>query len=1015
MKDSTTQLRIKSYNSTGCNDDRLSYLNASSECDIILVQEHWLLANNLHRIKTGVNGFTGIANSGVDETQIVLTGRPYGGCAILWRHELTPLITPVQVESLSRRVCSATLNLTKCKILILSVYFPTDPGTVVYNKADLDIMLSDIMDVFLNVHCDAIILGGDLNSDFARNTGFVSQVKAFMHGLNLSSLWNKYPVDFTYLHTDGMSTSTIDHFMVSNNLLGECLSGGVTHDIDNTSNHSIIYMNVDISMSIDTQYASEMNIIQAKPAWYKAGTEDIRNFKANVNSLLGNVDLSKAVFDCDNMLCERTGHQSEIDDYFDSLMQVLIDSGTHIPHTCAPNKSTRIPGWNDFVKPYRQDALFWKWMHDQLGKPGVGWVAQIMRRTRAKYHYALRHVRSEKEKLKRLKLLSSMFSSDRNFFKEVKRLRGHDRNNCQIIDGLSDNSQIAEKFAQKYKELYSSNSSDPSELKSMMETLYSQISNTNSKAECTITMEHILKAIGRLKSDKQDGVFAMLASEHFINATDDFYKHLCVLFSKCLIHGYMPSAMTLSTLIPIPKDNNDMKSSDKYRGIALSALCNKLFEYVILDLYGHLLISGELQFAYKHNASTTQCTWVAREVISYYNNNGSDVYSCLLDCSKAFDRIRHDKLLYKLIQTGLPAVITRSLMGMYVNSQLRVKWRDKLSASFDATNGVKQGSVLSPILFTLCLDDLILELEKRGDGCWIGHKYYGIVGFADDLKLLCPSLKGLQKMLNVCHKFSVSTGLIFNSDKTVCIKFHASSHINDIVQYPMFLGENQLKWCTKVKHLGHVFNCCLSFTPDVAYRKGQFIGCVNGIITQFGFAHPVCKLKLLTTHGYSFYGSSLWNLYGNACSQLYVTWNIAIRRLYDLPRMAHTRFLTHITGIPHINHSLKCRFVKFVHKAITSCNSKVSFLANMCLSNTQSITGNNMSNILLEYGLNLNVIENLQFSSKMNVSYYGRNCLPNEQWKCDMILELLNCMYGLSQCGLSYQQTKECLHYIAES
>ncbi len=61
--------------------------------------------------------------------------------------------------------------------------------------------------------------------------------------------------------------------------------------------------------------------------------------------------------------------------------------------------------------------------------------------------------------------------------------------------------------------------------------------------------------------------------------------------------------------------------------------------------------------------------------------------------------------------------------------------------------------VLSPILFTLCLDDLIAELEDNGDGCRIGMKYFGIVDFADDLKLLSPSLLGLQRMLNICKAF----------------------------------------------------------------------------------------------------------------------------------------------------------------------------------------------------------------------------------------------------------------------
>ncbi len=138
-------------------------------------------------------------------------------------------------------------------------------------------------------------------------------------------------------------------------------------------------------------------------------------------------------------------------------------------------------------------------------------------------------------------------------------------------------------------------------------------------------------------------------------------------------------------------------------------------------------------------------------------------------------------------------------------------------------------------------------------------------------------------------------------------------HVNEITQYTIFLGNDKLKWYWQVKHLGHTFNCCVNFSVDVAYRKGQFIGCVNSIITQFGFNHPVCKLKLLVTHGYSFYGSSLWDLYDNESKKLYITWNIAVRRLYDLSSTAHIRFSTHIAGVPHLNLNLKCRFAKFVY------------------------------------------------------------------------------------------------------
>ncbi len=76
-----------------------------------------------------------------------------------------------------------------------------------------------------------------------------------------------------------------------------------------------------------------------------------------------------------------------------------------------------------------------------------------------------------------------------------------------------------------------------------------------------------------------------MTSEHFINASDSFYEFLCMLFRKCLLHGYMPAA---STLIPIHKDNNVIQRSDKYWVIALSAIGTKLFEYIILSIYGDI-------------------------------------------------------------------------------------------------------------------------------------------------------------------------------------------------------------------------------------------------------------------------------------------------------------------------------------------------------------------------------------------------------------------------------------------
>ena len=82
-------------------------------------------------------------------------------------------------------------------------------------------------------------------------------------------------------------------------------------------------------------------------------------------------------------------------------------------------------------------------------------------------------------------------------------------------------------------------------------------------------------------------------------------------------------------------------------------------------MWGELLDTDSMQFGFKAGVSTTQCTWVVNEVTNYYMRRGTAVTACLLDCSKAFDKCRFDKLFEKLIRKGLPAVVVRVLIYIY--------------------------------------------------------------------------------------------------------------------------------------------------------------------------------------------------------------------------------------------------------------------------------------------------------------------------------------------------------------
>ena len=82
------------------------------------------------------------------------------------------------------------------------------------------------------------------------------------------------------------------------------------------------------------------------------------------------------------------------------------------------------------------------------------------------------------------------------------------------------------------------------------------------------------------------------------------------------------------------------------------------------------------------------------------------MFGCFLDASKAFDRVDHHALFQKLLRRNLPPVVVWLLLFWYQQRSVQVRWQSSLSEPFGVSNGVWQARVLSPILFTVYIDDL---------------------------------------------------------------------------------------------------------------------------------------------------------------------------------------------------------------------------------------------------------------------------------------------------------------------
>ena len=164
--------------------------------------------------------------------------------------------------------------------------------------------------------------------------------------------------------------------------------------------------------------------------------------------------------------------------------------------------------------------------------------------------------------------------------------------------------------------------------------------------------------------------------------------------------------------------------------------------------------------------------------------------------------------------------------------------------SFDFQNGIKQGEVLSPLLFSICIDELLCKLERSGLGCYIENTFLCVLGFADDITLVSPSIQGLNEMLQICELFAVEYHVTFNESKTVAIKFGSKSQTDGHV----VLHGNHIKWKQDVKHLGNIVFADGTDTNDCILKRSQFIGAVNKLIGNFGHVPTQLLCQLFTTY-----------------------------------------------------------------------------------------------------------------------------------------------------------------------
>ena len=332
-----------------------------------------------------------------------------------------------------------------------------------------------------------------------------------------------------------------------------------------------------------------------------------------------------------------------------------------------------------------------------------------------------------------------------------------------------------------------------------------------------IQCDEILSLIRNLNPNKATGSDG-ISGQMLLLCDNSVVLPLKIIFRNILVASTYPVMWKLANVIPIFK-KGDKQSINNYRPISLLPICGKMFEKIIFNnLYKYLntnnLITKNQSGIRPCDSTTNQLLYLVNEIHKAFDDPKSlEVRSVFLDISKAFDKVWHDGLVYKLKQNGISGCLLKLFENYLHNRNQRVVLNGSYSDYYPIASGVPQGSVLGPLLFLVYINDLERNIKSN------------IKFFADDTMLFSIvqdpviSANDLNHDLDIIYQWAHQWKMEFNPDPTKQASEVLFSCKKNSVNHPqlIFNGSPVIK-VNEQKHLGLILESGLSFKKHVSEK-----------------------------------------------------------------------------------------------------------------------------------------------------------------------------------------------------
>ena len=333
------------------------------------------------------------------------------------------------------------------------------------------------------------------------------------------------------------------------------------------------------------------------------------------------------------------------------------------------------------------------------------------------------------------------------------------------------------------------------------------------------------------------------------------------LFNKILKSGEFPSEWSRAYIVPLHK-SGDCYNPDNYRGLAINSCLGKLFTTILNNRLSEYVNVNNLidkhQIGFRKKSQTSDHMLILKTLTDKCKNTGENLYLGFVDFQKAYDSVWRDGLLFKLARSGVDGNFLKIVRSMYRSSECCVRVGDQITNFFENNVGVKQGEVLSPLLFNLYINDLVNEMQDN-DSPKLNGNAIDCLLYADDLVLTSNTEDGLQRKFEKLATFCKSWRLIVNIDKTMVMKVSKSGRLPK----SSFTFNNIPLTNTKTyKYLGVVFDSTGTFSSAKANMLDRGLKAMFKVksVVDREVMSPLVSMDLFdkTVKPVCLYGSEIW-------------------------------------------------------------------------------------------------------------------------------------------------------------